>query len=507
MTTTLHPVNYSLEELAVIEKLSVRSQNTCHEASLDNLFKILLYYLKNGGFKSLQYCGVTTERELITLSQKYLNLTGFNEEILTALTADPLFDEFTRKCFKKIGISATLLLEFKEPFERKQMPFFNFLDVVLPYLLSEREYFIFTSNFGYTMGSKKKTLQSIGNIYDLTRERIRQISLRIPEKIKDALVELSDNSLFQNRYALHSVNTQKDFIEIDKDYVKEVNEAGGLNYTAKFYALVLSGLLSMQYFTFQSDDEVYATYFLISNKYKPLFDFGKFYDECISLSQTRRTTDEIFDNTDFLKQFQLNETELNDRVRQICKKICISEPGVHFDRNKIVFRRNTAVKISEHIISILEDAGKPLKLLEIYKELLSRTKRKISSPSSIRTSILVLDEVVAIGKTSTYALAKWSNVNSSTIKEIVRNYLDHQDEPKHINEITKYVNQYRRTNEKNIISNLKLDKNGIFVFFARGYVGLKYRHNKPKSVTPVEPTSRKKQGVVKKNDPNQLNLF
>lgn len=507
MTTTLHPINYSLEELAVIEKLSVRSQNTCHEASLDNLFKILLYYLQNNGFKSLQFCGVTTERELINISQKYLNLTGFNEEILTALTADPLFDEFTRKCYKKIKISANLLLEFKESFEQKQMPFFKFLDVVLPYLLSEREYFIFTSNFGFTIGSKRKTLQSIGNIYDLTRERIRQISLRIPEKIKTALIELSENVQFQDRYALHTVNTQKDFLVIDKDFVTVINEVNGLKYTAKFYALVLSGLLSRQYFTFQNDEEVYGTYYLISNKYRDLFDFEQFYNACQTLAKTRRTADEIFDNSDFLKRFILNETELNDRVRQICKKICISEPGVHFDRNKIIFKRNTAVKISEHIIGILEDAGKPLKLLEIYKELLSRTKRKISSPSSIRTSILVLDEVVAIGKTSTYALKKWSNVNSSTIKEIVRNYLEHQDEPKHINEITKYVNQYRRTNEKNIISNLKLDKNGIFVFFARGYVGLKYRHNKPKSVTPVEPTPRKKQGVVKKNDPNQLNLF
>jgi hypothetical protein len=42
----------------------------------------------------------------------------------------------------------------------------------------------------------------------------------------------------------------------------------------------------------------------------------------------------------------------------------------------------------------------------------------------------------------------------------------------HIADITVYVNQFRKTSDKNIYSNLKLDKNKSFIFFKKGFIGL-----------------------------------
>lgn len=505
--TTVHIVNFSLEELASIENLSVRAKNTCNEASLHNLFSVMLFYLRNSTFKALHNCGATTDRELCLLSQKYLKSTGYDEQALLDHLSDPLFDIFTRKCYLKHRTPATLLEHFRESFNNHEMPFFSFIQIVTPFFLDEREQYISSSNFGLTLNGKKKTLQAIGDIFDVTRERIRQISLLIPEKAREALSELADDERFQNRFLLHGIDITRDFLIIGPEYANEVNASENLECTPKFYSLILTGMLHRHFFPIQGLEENYNTYYFISNRYYNKFDFAGFYSSIIANIKAKHSKEEVYDNTEFLSKFVTPGNELNDRIRQICKKICQYEPGILFDKNNIVFKRNTSVKISEHIVNILEDAGKPLRLLEIHRELSNRIKKKISSPNSIRTSILILDEVVAIGKTSTYALKKWKNINSSTIKEMVKKYLEHQDEPRHIDEITKYVNQFRKTTDKNIIANLKLDKTGTFVFFARGYVGLKYRHNQPKYALPVHDHQKKKPAQGKKEDPNQLNLF
>ena len=151
------------------------------------------------------------------------------------------------------------------------------------------------------------------------------------------------------------------------------------------------------------------------------------------------------------------------------------EFNLGFDKVNITFHRNTLVKLSEHILSILEDSGRPMKLTEICKELKTRTTRIPPNIESLRSSILSIEEVVAIGKTSTYALLKWQTVKTGTIKQLVKEFLESSDEPKHIMDITVHVNQFRNTSDKNILSNLKLDKTNTFVFFKKSYIGLKHK--------------------------------
>jgi predicted Zn-ribbon and HTH transcriptional regulator len=135
-------------------------------------------------------------------------------------------------------------------------------------------------------------------------------------------------------------------------------------------------------------------------------------------------------------------------------------------------RRNTMKKISEYIIEVMEQYKRPMTLEEICAALRTMDIRVPQNIESLRSSILSIDEVTAIGKTSTYALKKWDNVKTGTIKQLVYNYLKQFDDPVHISRISDFVNQYRKTNNKNILSNLKLDKTDSFIFFRKGYVGL-----------------------------------
>jgi hypothetical protein len=74
-------------------------------------------------------------------------------------------------------------------------------------------------------------------------------------------------------------------------------------------------------------------------------------------------------------------------------------------------------------------------------------------------------------------LKKWDyekeNIKGGTIRSIVQEFLENHSTPVHIKKITEFVLKYRpESNSGSIITNLKLDKHDIFVFFNDSYVGL-----------------------------------
>ncbi|WP_320053164.1 hypothetical protein [uncultured Acetobacteroides sp.] len=61
----------SINELEVLEGLSVRACNVCMNAQLKNLSEIVSYYTKFGNFLRIRNCGKRTNNELVTLCLKY----------------------------------------------------------------------------------------------------------------------------------------------------------------------------------------------------------------------------------------------------------------------------------------------------------------------------------------------------------------------------------------------------------------------------------------------------
>jgi len=83
---------------------------------------------------------------------------------------------------------------------------------------------------------------------------------------------------------------------------------------------------------------------------------------------------------------------------------------------------------------------------------------------------------VPFGRTSVYGLKVWEEVKDirgGTIRDIAEEFLMKHSEPKHIDEITDFVNKYRNTNAKNIYANLSMEENNRFEFFKGLMVGLK----------------------------------
>ena len=495
-------INYHIEELKSMENLSERTKNVCFEGSLDTLFKILYYFLEQNTFRDIRNCGLKTDKELINLSKKYLAISGLTLENLRM--NEPLlgFEDFKLFCFVNFKVPSEVTEVYKDSFISKEFPLFGYLQTMLNYILNEREKYIFNNNYGFVEKSQKRTLQSIGDHYSITRERVRQISQKVPDKVIDAISKISLRFVNIDKHFDYGLDLKKEIIVIDQDLVETINKSENLNYTGKLYSLVFAGIFQRYFIAAQSIENNYRHYYLVGRKYKEVFDFKAFISDIEERNSARMVNDQAIDIITYLNNFVFPGQIVNDRLKQICKRIATEEFGLGYDKTKLIFRRNSLVKLSEHIVNILAEVGRPMKLTEICKELKSRSKRIPPNIESLRSSILSIDEVAAIGKTSTYALKEWEMVKTGTIKELVREYLESSIESKHISDITVYVNKFRKTTDKNILSNLKLDKTNTYVFFKLGYIGLKYKQYKNISIQG----DKKNQGRKPKNGKEDIQL-
>lgn len=468
------PINYHLIELKITEGLSERATNICLDNSLDSLYKVIEYYKEHDDFLTLRNCGKKTNEELVAMARKYMEKYEITADNFQADDHHRTFEEYKLFCFEQFSLSSHEAEAFRQSFFEERFPFFRFILLILKKLLSDREYFIFEHNFGYFENAKKLTLQAIGNLYNITRERIRQISHEIPFKTRDILAPFADELYFIENHLQYNLKRFKDYILIDEETKDQINASEQLQCTARFYAFGFAMLYHTNYYFFQEQPGNYKQYYLINRKLAEQFDFSEFYHDLSEKANARITSNYTIDFRHYVRSFyRPGKFSYFERIVDMCKQIASGEFGYRCNiSDELLISRNTKVKLSEHIVQILADTGHPMHLKEIATELKARKLKLPPNIESLRSSILTLDSILAIGKTSTYALADWEKVKTGTIKQLAREYLEDHEYPVHLSELAKYVNKFRKTHEKNVYSNLKLDKSGTFVFYKGGFIGL-----------------------------------
>ena len=468
-------INYHIEELKEINDLSERTKKVCLNGSMDNLYKILLYYFKNQTFKQVRNCGEKTNHELIEMSKKYISEYDVSPNDLEVDEDNYLFDKLKFYCYTRYGITSEKAEPYRQYFLMRRFPIFKFLSEILESELSDREYFIFRHNFNFLKNEEKMTLQAIGDRYGITRERVRQIALYIPTKLREILSVFNDELYYTRNYYDYKVDANKNFIVMDEMHANKLNRYENLDYTPKFYTYAFAELYNDFSPLFLNDNYTHHIYFLVNKKIQHKYDFQGFFEEVYHLVNERVEEDYTLDYLKLISKYVQDKDEKTFKIaKPFCDKLILKEFGLYKDKqNRLHIKRNTLKKISEYIIEVMEEYKKPMTLEEICNVLYKKKIRVPQNIESLRSSILSIDEVTAIGKTSTYALKKWDNVRTGTIKELVYEYLKNYDDPVHISELSEFVNRYRKTNNKNILSNLKLDKSNTFIFFRKGYVGLR----------------------------------
>jgi len=308
--------------------------------------------------------------------------------------------------------------------------------------LMDREKDVLTRRFGLG-GDKNETLEKIGSLHKLTRERVRQIEAASIKKIKKL-----DN-------LTNYINDLKDTV------YKLLEDHGGL--ICRDYLLdiltVIALELNLDKAEVPADEKVRRAYrnhfnFLISNlmtddleminksdKFTPVLKFKN--DE---VSYLEELADKILEKVDSLKKTFSTE-ELIDLLKQS------DEYNQHQDK---------IVKESTNIEAILKS--------QIFPD-----KAEIINSNKVLYSLMQAIKNLERNKFGKWGLADWKEIKPKTVNDKIYLILKNAGEPMHFTTIAEKINEVKFDNKKanaaTVHNELILDER--YVLVSRGTYALK----------------------------------
>lgn len=393
-------------------------------------------------------------------------------------------------------------------------------------LFDETQTVIVKKAFKIYQNQKELTLDDIAEKVNLTRERVRQIRKLCLDNIFNKLLFIQNFSddLFQK----YNIDINSNQLEIDTEIVNIINNTNNTNLSKEFISYILFAYLWGKFSLIgEIEDVLQPIYFNASNRH----NWKNFYlieknivkeVDFIGLANDidNRISDKIVESYSFnfksyLSRFLVNNNiDVLNSAFPIAENIINEEFEMNLDLNEnIIFKRNTHKQVPEYIIEALENLNKPSKLSEIYEWICIHYPEATKSEEALRGSCQRSNEIIYFGRSSTFGLKKWENtrndIKGGTIKDIVTELLENSNTPIHITEILEEVHKYRaKTNERNIITNLKLDPNKSFIIFNQKFIGLSNKVNDYDLIKyenlPIQ-LGKIIKGKLKKNTLNDIN--
>lgn len=351
----------------------------------------------------------------------------------------------------------------------------------------EREIFYLLHTENYT-----KSFEQIATELHLTRERLRQIRINFEADIQEYFrFILSFNTQELVSYT-NLVDTH--FTIIDKDFVQKINSAEDVKFNVLFYSIILGLFLESSHSVLGDKETIsgkgnyanaihYKNCYIIENAIFYSFDFKAFTNN-VSVNLSNRITETYALHFEgYLFQFIKQEgKQYLSSIRETCEAIIYNEFDlVVNNEGYIVFERNVKKPLVHYAIEILEALGQMTKVEDISWAINKKYPELETTEQSVRSTLQREKELfIYIGRTSTYGLKSWqeerNNLKGGTIRDLTQEYLNKYDEPRHISNISYYVLKFRpKTYERSVLDNLKADKSGKFIFFGKGFIGLKSR--------------------------------
>ena len=478
-----------------INELTIRSLNalkslTKNDLSVENLIKLLSDY--GYQFKNIKNIGKKSEPELT----RFYNWVEEQIDLISTFSDD---NELTNEIFNsyiinKFNLTNDFIIDIWRDYDFNQgVPVFKTFNLLIDNysLFDKNQTYIFKNGFNFYNEQTNNSLDDLSKTLNYSRERTRQLRKIIYDS-------LNSKFLFVNNFDIESINlygieTKSDFISITSDIVSQINSKEKNSFSVLFINKILSIILIKSH-TLIGDEETllfnkskrnshnWESSYLIDKEIAKIFDFYKFVNEITYRLQSKIDDDYHFHFETYLTKFLIKSNyQYLQKIFPIAEQVLFNEFQITLDQyENIVFKRNSLMQVYEYAYLALEELGKPSKVSEIYSKVVELYPNYKTDENSIRASMTRNTGFVPFGRTSVYGLSKWEkekNIKGGTIRDIVEEYLIKQDIPKHIDEITEYVQQYRKTNAKNIFYNLKMEVHNRFVFYSGSIVGLKSKTN------------------------------
>jgi hypothetical protein len=310
--------------------------------------------------------------------------------------------------------------------------------------LLERERDVLTRRFGLK-GDKSETLEKIGGLHKLTRERVRQIeaaSIRKIKKLESLESYISDlKQTVHKLLAEHGGLIRRDYLldiltVISLELNSEKSEQAGDEKTRQSYKNHFNFLISK----LMGDDLE-----LVSNndKFTPSF---KLRDD--GVAHLEELADDLLTKVDGLKK-----TLTTEELLDILKKL----DAYNNNQDK------------------LENKVGGLNIESVFKSQVFPDKAALINSNKILYSLMQAVKNLEQNKYGEWGLADWQEIKPKTVNDKIYLILKHEGKPLHFTEIASKINDIKfdkkKANAATVHNELILD--GRYVLISRGTYGLK----------------------------------
>jgi len=333
--------------------------------------------------------------------------------------------------------------------------------------LSDREKQVIYLRHGFHPEGKK-TLETIGSQFKVTRERIRQIENTALNKIKKigiAQVSLEDiETVFYQTLESHGGIMPEDLL-LDKT----LSQTGVSPENKTYTYFILTQLLPDRLHYLDETEEYHPSWKLpaaslenFQNLLNLIINSLSKLNEPLPLNEILRHLQQTAPGSPEVQE--LNEPILFSYIN-ISKKIKANPFG---EWGLTHWQTVTLKKISDKVYLTLKKEGRPLHFTEIAKKINEiGYDHKIANPATIHNELILDEKYVLIGR-GTYALKEWG-YQPGTVAEVIKNILKNSNRPLTRDEITEAVLKNRQVKKSTVILAL-MNKDKFAKLPDQGYV-------------------------------------
>ncbi len=305
----------------------------------------------------------------------------------------------------------------------------------------EREREIITRRFG--LYDRRETLEQIGELLGITRERVRQLEKAILIRLKIAAEDGKTDIVTQlEKLFIRTLSEMGRAARVadlaDEIYGKPTNQQERAH--VAFIATLAPGL------TVVDENDNYCQAVAIAD-YGDEKKLRTRIDEIVAVikeAKEPQSVDQLFDKLNY------------EHPRQVSALASISKQLAHLKDSWGLTKWPTVnpKNIRDKIYVILADNKKPMHFSEIAKAIKgSAFKRKDVTTQAIHNELIKDKRFVLIGR-GIYALDNWG-YSKGTVSDIISGVLKEANEPLHRDEIVKRVLKSRQVKETTILLNLQ----------------------------------------------------
>lgn len=322
--------------------------------------------------------------------------------------------------------------------------------------LPERARLVLTKRYGLDKEGERMTLEAIGETYNITRERVRQIEHAAIQNIRKSAFYKAEKAIFDELVlAVHSLGG----MVAEEDLLKAFSKDESNKNHVHFMLVVGEG------FKKEKEDEEF--------KHRWHVDTGlaKKIHEALRKLYKNLSDDDLIPESEIIKNFLDNLKDVNDKYlnEEVAKRwLNISK---HIGKNPLgewgkVSSQNVKTKgIRDYAFLAMRKHGSPIHFRDIAKQI-EKLFNKKAHIATTHNELIKDKRFVLVGR-GLYALAEWGYV-SGVVKDVIKKMLEKHG-PMTKDEIVNKVMKERYVKENTILVNLqnskhfKKDKEGKYI--------------------------------------------